>query len=307
MAAERTEAIPARRVSVQTKGRTRLRLSGLVLACATWCGIMAGAFLGVLSPLLAVPLALWPTGRLIPATPQHSAGFDFSRLRYRSSGGYGESYYDYDGRMWERWETDHPVADQNFIVRLEELSSVRPAERPSVRDLNDDGIFATPFLYLCDVGWMEMSPEESQRLGEFLRRGGFLWADDFWGAAEWANFESVMRQALPEATWSPVDRDHPLLQMLFPLPALPQIPARDFAQFLDHDPPSIHRQPATGIEPAQLRLFTDDGGNIVAVASFNSDIGDGWEREAYGDWFFERFSSVAYAFGVNVVLYALSH
>jgi hypothetical protein len=43
------------------------------------------------------------------------------------------------------------------------------------------------------------------------------------------------------------------------------------------------------------------------VASHNTDLGDGWEREAYGQRYFENFSSKAYAMGVNIVMYAFTH
>ncbi len=235
------------------------------------------------------------------------AGFQFARLRYRSEGGQQEAYYAYDGRWWERWETDHPVADENFVLRLQELSTVEVDQSPAVVDILTESLFDAPFLYLCDVGWLTLNDTEARQLGSYLSRGGFIWADDFWGFAEWSNFERAMAKIIPDSTWHTLGAEHPLLSMLFPLDDLPQIPARDFAHRSSHDPPWIHRQPAYDIEQAQLRAFTDSVGRIVAIASYNSDIGDGWEREAYGDWFFERFSSVAYAFGVNTVLYALSH
>ena len=39
----------------------------------------------------------------------------------------------------------------------------------------------------------------------------------------------------------------------------------------------------------------------------NTDVGDGWEREAYGEWYFETFSTKSYMVGVNVVTYAMLH
>jgi hypothetical protein len=36
-------------------------------------------------------------------------------------------------------------------------------------------------------------------------------------------------------------------------------------------------------------------------------VGDGWEREAYGEWYFETFSTKSYMVGVNVVVYAMMH
>ena len=42
----------------------------------------------------------------------------------------------------------------------------------------------------------------------------------------------------------------------------------------------------------------------MAVATHNTDLGDGFEREAYGEEYFETYSKVAYAMGVNIVVYA---
>ena len=40
--------------------------------------------------------------------------FTFARGAYDSEGGYGDAYYQYDGRVWARWETDYPEGDENF-------------------------------------------------------------------------------------------------------------------------------------------------------------------------------------------------
>lgn len=261
---------------------------------------------------LVLVAAPWPLPRPItsfaePGVADASGSFEFTRLRYRSSGGFGEAIYQYEGRLWERWETDHPQADRNLVHRLTELTALRLDGEPRVVGLDDDSLFDAPLLYLCDVGWMEVDDGEARRLGEYLARGGLLWVDDFWGAAEWRNFERVMQTAIPDVSWSALGTEHSLLQMLFPLERMPQIPARDFAEYMTHDPPQIHRQPATGIEQAELRAFYDAEGRVVALASFNSDVGDGWEREAYGEWFFEKYSAAAYAFAANLILYALTH
>jgi hypothetical protein len=36
-------------------------------------------------------------------------------------------------------------------------------------------------------------------------------------------------------------------------------------------------------------------------------LGDGFEREAFGEWYFETFSTKAYMLGTNIVTYALTH
>ncbi len=244
-----------------------------------------------------------PSGRVA-----EYALFNFVRAEYDSVGGWGEAYYEYDGRFWERWQTDHPQGDENFAFRLSELTTVRPNQTSVTLRLTDERLFDFPFLYFCDVGWMTLDDVEVNRLRDYLLRGGFLWVDDFWGYAEWRNLELIMERVLPESPWRTLKNDHAIFRQLFPLPGLPQIPARDFAWGGNTaDPEYIHRQPAYGVENESLRGWYDPDGRLVAVASLNSDVGDGWEREAYGEDFFERFSSVAYAMGANIVIYSLIH
>lgn len=249
-----------------------------------------------------------PFGALRPVHLPELAEFSFARIVYDSTGGLQEAYYFYEGRLWQRWETDYPQADENFVFRLSELTTSTPNSEPVTLRLTDPSLFSFPFIYMCDVGWMELSSEEQAALRTYLLRGGFLWVDDFWGLAEWENFERVMREVLPEHPWQELPEDHPILTMVFPLPRTPQIPARDFAVagWL-HDPPNYHRYPAHGIEQVNLRGYFDDAGRLMAIATHNTDIGDGWEREGYGEEYFEKYSTVAYAMGVNIVVYALTH
>ena len=238
--------------------------------------------------------------------PAGRAPVSFTRVEYDSSGGMNEAYYYYDGRYWLRWQTDFPQADKNFLFRFEELTTAHPHPKPITRRLTDSDLFDFPLIYMCDVGWMDLSDEEVARLREYLLKGGFLWMDDFWGWAEWNNVERAFARVFPERTWQEIPAEHAILDTVFELDELPQVPARDFAS-LGHDPPEIHRYPADGITPANFRGIFDDSDRLMVVATHNTDLGDGWEREAYGDWYFEKYSTVAYAAGVNIVVYALSH
>ena len=44
-----------------------------------------------------------------------------------------------------------------------------------------------------------------------------------------------------------------------------------------------------------------------ALAGWTRTDADGWERESYGEWYFEEFSTKSYRLGINIVIYALSH
>jgi hypothetical protein len=233
--------------------------------------------------------------------------FTFVRVRYDSVGGYSESWYTYQGRDWERWETDYPEADENFLYRLSELTTLDPNPRAIVRRLTDEDLFEFPFIYMCDVGWMTLDDTEKARLREFLERGGFLWVDDFWGYAEWDNFEEIMRDVLPEIPPREVPKEHPIFNIVYPLEdGCPQIPARVFAvQGYSSEPVWIHK--SGGVDDVHCRGYFNQDGRLMVVATHNTDIGDGFEREAEGEWYFEKFSTRAYAMGINIVVYALTH
>ncbi len=62
-----------------------------------------------------------------------------------------------------------------------------------------------------------------------------------------------------------------------------------------------------GVRDVNFQGLFDKDGRLMAVATHNSDIGDGWEREREDIEFFEEFSTKSYAIGVNIIIYALTH
>lgn len=101
--------------------------------------------------------------------------FTWVRAIYDSVGGYGEAYYDYDGRRWERWQTDSPEADQNFLFRLAELTTIDPNPQPVALRFNNPELFNYPLVYMSDPGWGVISKEEAEGLRKYLLAGGMLW------------------------------------------------------------------------------------------------------------------------------------
>lgn len=258
----------------------------------------------------------WSRGdspQVAPAPPQSNPdSFTFVRVKYDSTGGFGESWYRYEGRDWERWETDYPRAELNLILRLQELTSLRVNPEPIVLRLTDPEIRDHPFLFMSDVGWQRLSAEEKHGLERYLNAGGFLWVDDFWGVAEWNNFYENVGQLRPDWKWRRIPKSHSIFSIVYPLEECPQIPARIFyAQSgLEFDPPGVHRYPSGGYDGVRdvhfMGLF-DREQRLLAVATHNTDIADGWEREGESIDFFERFSIRSYAITINILFYALTH
>ena len=261
---------------------------------------------------LAAMAAGAPAAGAVPtseATPDLSR-LQIARVMYDSIGGMGQSYYYFEGRHWWRWETDYPQAEQNLGRRLNELTRIAAARAPAVRRLTDPDLGDFPLLLMSDVGYMRFTREETDALREYLKNGGFLWADDFWGDAEWASFERFMRQVLPRTQWREVELDHPIFNIVFDIDTMPQIPARSFVHDGSRETaesPWAHRPPAGSLETPTMRGFFDEDGRLLAIGTHNTDIADGWEREAYGQWYFERFSTQSYRVAVNVITYVLTH
>ena len=207
------------------------------------------------------------------------------------------------------WETDFPQAEQNFSQRLNQLTRIHAAPQPVTRRLTDPDLGDFPLIFMSDVGYMRFSPDEAEALGRYLHNGGFLWVDDFWGDAEWLSFERLMSQALPGHRWQALAIDHPIFHTVFDIQEMPQIPARSFAEPWGptDEPPFAHRYPQGSLSKASMRAFVDEKGRLLAIGTHNTDIADGWEREAYGQWYFERFSTLSYRLAVNVLVYVLSH
>lgn len=246
-----------------------------------------------------------------PETIAKPSTFTFVRVMYDSDGGVDESYYLYEGRIWQRWETDYPEAEENFLFRLQQITTIACDPDPIALRLTDPALQRHPFIYMSDVGWQNLRDDEEKALREYLERGGFLWVDDFWGTPELNNFVYNMSRVFPEYQWRDIPKDHPVMNIVFPIEECPQVPAKVFARYGQHwDPPEAHRgrgRDVSDVNQVHFRGLFNDENRLMAVMTHNSDIGDGWEREAEAEWYFEQYSVRAYAMGINIVVYALTH
>jgi hypothetical protein len=268
--------------------------------------LLAGAALVLLSVVAAS--AQWGGGwgrmrRVPPRLPTSDASFDggftFCRLMYssqwREAGGQG-------------WSTDYPDADINFSIRFAELTwvSKQPNGVPNhwVVRATDPWLFRCPFVIGSDVGTMSLRDDEVAALRDYLLKGGFLWVDDFWGSRAWDNFESEIARVLPPGQYPIKDfgPEHPIYRTMFPLAAIPQIPS---IQFWRGGGGSSER----GSDSAEVHLrgITNANGDLMVLATHNTDISDAWEREGEDPEYFYTYSPNGYATAMNIMLYAMSH
>jgi len=238
--------------------------------------------------------------------------FTFVRIVYDSVGGPGEAWYQGDRGWIPRWATDHPDGAKNLTWRLNQLTTIQANEGTLLLRLTDPQLFDYPFIFMSDPGWQELSREERLALRRYLEHGGFLWVDDFWGQAEWDNLARNTLAECPGWKWIDIPRGHPILSTVYPLEACPQVTAYQFytRSGVTYDPPGFHKQPHGGVanlSQVNFRGLIDPAGRLAAVATHNTDIADGWEREGEDAEFFQRFSIKAYALAINIITYAMSH
>ena len=56
-----------------------------------------------------------------------------------------------------------------------------------------------------------------------------------------------------------------------------------------------------------VRAIKDEHSRIMVLITFNTDFGDAFEEEATNHEYFLRFSVDGYAFGINALVYAMTH
>ena len=203
------------------------------------------------------------------------------------------------------WATDFPDSDLNFSFRLQQLTAIKVEPTPVSLRLTDPKLFDYPFLYMIEPGRMFLSDEEGACLRRYLLNGGFMMVDDFWGQAEWDNFEDQIKKAFPDREIIDLDLSHEIFHFVYNLKELPQMPSihswgwRQGINYEQHGP---------GSEQVHYRAILDDKGRMCAIICHNTDLGDGWEREGEDPDYFKMFSEKkAYPMGINIVTYAMTH
>ncbi len=220
--------------------------------------------------------------------------FTFGRVVYQNFGGF------YRGFGFGRWSVDFPSADANVIRALRATTSLKINE-PQAVELTDPDLFDIPFLYILEVGSLQFSPEEVDALREYLLRGGFLLVDDFHGSRQWAVWESQMKRVFPERDIEEVPDGHPVFHCYYDFDEYPLVPG---TAALWRNSGNYERDGA--LYGHRLRGIYDDGGRLMVLMNWNTDLGDGWEHAA-DPGYPREYSVTAYRLAVNFAIYAMTH
>jgi len=288
--------------------RIRLRSGATARQVRRWTVL---GTLGVIGLAATAAAQIWAGGygRTPPRFPTpttFSGGFNFCRVMFTS-----------DHREKQGWSTDYPGADINFSIRVSELTKITvtmqndasevPEPDAVVVRLTDDALFKCPFIFMEDAGTLRFLPAEVPRLRDYLLKGGFLLVSDYHGTWAQEQFDEEIARVLPRSIYPTIDitppYDHPLWNAMFNVTRLPQMA-------------SINTWRRTGdvIErwnenaaPPDARAIADEQGRLMVLMVHNTDLPDPWEREGEDKDYFYRFSPDAYAAGINILIYSLTH
>ena len=229
--------------------------------------------------------------------------FTFCRIRYSSWGGRG-----YGGG---RWAIDFPDADLNLSYRLQQMTSLKVDPEGRVLEITDPDLFNYPWIYMVEVGTLELRDEEVPILRKYLLNGGFLMVDDFWGERQYEGFYRQLKRVFPEREPVELEMDHPIFHAVFPIKRTKQ-------EMQVPNERTGERSQSTGItweyhdgeecRDVHFKGVFDDKGRMMVFIAHNTDNGDGWEREGENAYFFSEFSEKrAFPLGINVIFYAMTH
>jgi len=268
------------------------------------------AIAAVIAALLAAGAAAQFQGRRrggfygpqIGKNPAYDGAWQFCRIMFRNaSNGDGGGWY-----------VDYPRADQNLSFRFSELT-VTTVSRDIAGNFNHvvinltdaDRLAHCPFIMLTEPGGAYFDEAEAAGLRTYIQRGGFLWADDFWGEYAFEHWMNEIRKALPSGEYPLVDLplDHAIFHVLYDVQEKTQIPSINWWYGTGGNTSERGRDSAE----VHVRGLTDRNGRLAVVMTHNTDFGDAFEREGDSREYFEKFAGPGYAFGIDVLLYAMTH
>lgn len=221
-----------------------------------------------------------------------SGRFTFARIRFDTS--QYAHLYEYNTQLGDGgppWSHDYPAAGRHLMKIIAETSKtdVTLDINEPIFSFDDPQLFKYPFVYLCEVGFMNLSDKEIAGMREYLLRGGFILVDDFRHPSQFAVLQTHVKRAMPELELKKLDLSHPVFNCFFSIKTL--------------EVPPVYG--GGGFNPEFWGL-EDEAGRLMMVINYNYDASDYWQ---FSDNPFRPIEETneAYKFGVNYIVYALTH
>ena len=208
--------------------------------------------------------------------------FTFVRLKYPGGDWYTNIVNHY------RWQSDLKFSE---VLAENTTIDVEVRQHPQYVDIDDEGLFAYPFLFMTGHTGIRLSSEQVRKLRDYFERGGFLHVEDcdvrlngYRGGLR-PHVYQMMRQVYPEKKFERLEMSHPIYRTLY-----------------QHDEYLGGDKRIRDVSDYDEAIMDDDR---VIVYFCPSDLNCAWEGricepggEEQRTWAFEQ--------GINVVAYALT-
>jgi hypothetical protein len=241
---------------------------------------------------IAVAAPPAPPARVQEANASYDGRFAFVRLRFDDGRSLRGGFFGYGRGREEFWAHDTPRAEHNLLKIMDELTVVpTDPEHRLVLNADDPELFRYPVAYIVEVGYWNPSDAEVEGLRTWLNKGGFLIVDDFRGD-HFPNFEAQLHRVLPGARLFPLEGGAEVFDSFFHIT----------------DPYSLIPPYERDLAPIYLGVFEDDDPSkrLMVVVNYNTDLAEYWEFSDHGYYPID-LSNDAYKFGVNYLIYGLTH
>jgi hypothetical protein len=223
------------------------------------------------------------------------------RLMYPPAGG-GFRF----GGNWRQgnasWTDDYPKGDRKLVemIRRFTRTNVRGVEQPiNLEDGNDVDYW--PFMVMGLASPWELTDEMAANLRQYLLKGGFLFCDSFFGTRDWAIYEQSLRRVFPNRPILDLTGEEPVFHIVFEMPEMVHTQIPHVRQAMRG---GSFGGPDTAV-PHWRGVFDDDGRLMVLIAH-NNDVADAWQWADDPRYPADK-ANLALRFGVNVVMYAMTH
>jgi hypothetical protein len=223
----------------------------------------------------ALPVSQAVSG--LAATKVSSQSFAFARIQYGSG----------------NWDAD-PKMPANLLNSIVEYTSIKidPTER--VVALDSAELFAFPFTYLTGNKVVRFTARERENLARYIHNGGFVFADDCNHDIDGVfakTFEQEIKTIFAgKEGLKKIRNSHRLYKSFFDFPEGP--------------PNTSHELNGWGDEMIHDYLQAVEINGRIGLLYSNKDYGCEWNFDSKN----KRFSTVdPTRFGVNIIVYALTH
>ncbi len=206
---------------------------------------------------------------IIQSSPQQNIGFQIARLKYPGGGD---------------WYND-PSAEVNLLKFVAKNTNIKTNPTYTFVDIESNDIFNYPFIFITGHGNIVFSKKNIKTIREYLKNGGFIYADDDYGLDK--SFRREIQKIFPNNPLQEIPFDHPIYHCLY-----------DF----ENGPPKTHEH--NNKPPKGYGIFLDK--RLVLYYTYESNPSDGWaDPEVHNDPEVKR--EEALKFGTNIIIYALAN